>query len=141
MPTSSVACTRPAPPVDRLTKPKNLFETRSTEFLLYSQPFVFTWHLLGVFPESRLHQRPGRSRTRLTKTKPANVKSSGPKAYFLPAPEPVHSRARLATNNNKKPSRPSSLRGEKKSLKSQPLRTNAQKFPSKFFPKFSPTAL
>jgi len=29
----------------------------------------------------------------------------------------------------------------KKSLKSQPLRTNPHKFPSKFFPKFSPTAL
>ena len=72
-----------------------------------TKPGIFfspTGHTL-VF---RQPQRPGRSRTRLTKTK----KLRALRVFVV-----------------------------KKSLKSQPLRTNAQKFPSKFFPKILPTAL
>ena len=55
---------------------------------------------------SRQHQRPRRSRTGLTKEKTKTFlgsTSSWPKARFPSAPEPVHSRARLAKCQNKSP--------------------------------------
>ena len=62
---------------------------------------------------SRQHQRPRRSRTGLTKEKTKTYlgsTSSWAKAHFPPAPEPVHSRARLAKCQNNSP--PLSIHGE-----------------------------
>ena len=64
------------------------------------------WRFANRSSVSRQHQRPRRSRTGLTKEKTKTFlgsTSSWAKAYFPPAPEPVHSRARLAKCQNNSP--------------------------------------
>ena len=64
------------------------------------------WRFANRSSVSRQHQRPRRSRTGLTKEKTKTFlgsTSSWAKAHFPPAPEPVHSRARLAKCQNNSP--------------------------------------
>jgi len=74
---------------------------------------------------------------------PKNLR--GFSVVVVPCQSPATARTRALPRtarqkSKQNPAHPSRLHGEK-ILKSQPLRTNTQKFPSKFFPKILPTAL